>query len=563
MLPAPIIEGTLPAFSESEIKIPFTMSRAVSAESINGFSLKIKNLHNSAFLLSLKAESYIWDNAAQTSGIATFKLEDSNALNTGSFYKVQMAYTCKVDEENNEIGYYSTVGVIKYTETPVLTLEGIENFNTTRLVYGIYSNSDTTEKEYKYRFKLFNENNELIDDTDQQLHLVGEMDYDAYTYSQSLEEGNYNIQYSIETNNGLQWETSSGFFNITGTKLKSSNSLKAFLNEENGYVSLQIGDKEAVLCRSEDGGKTWVDLPSNRDNTIEQGKEYIYGFYKKGELSTRYFAAPLRGDFEHAFLSDAERQLKIKFNPKMSTFKTTVFESKVDTLGSKYPFFFRNGDVEYKEIGLQGLISYHSDEEGLFVKNNDALFTKTEREPREHFTELNAFIKHQYGILGELQIETKRKQIYFDNYKDLLVKENGEFKKLVEVDGFNSRNPLASYLSAEKEPNNKEGYYYLAHYDDDPATRASVAEFKATTNLTSENIAQERQFKIEVLDWLNNGKPKLLRTPTEGNYIIRLMSVSLSPEEQLGRALHSFSATGYEVQEYTPENTMAFLTREA
>jgi hypothetical protein len=31
------------------------------------------------------------------------------------------------------------------------------------------------------------------------------------------------------------------------------------------------------------------------------------------------------------------------------------------------------------------------------------------------------------------------------------------------------------------------------------------------------------------MNWLNNGKPKLFRSPSEGNYIVRLMSVSLTP----------------------------------
>ena len=38
-------------------------------------------------------------------------------------------------------------------------------------------------------------------------------------------------------------------------------------------------------------------------------------------------------DYEDAFLTDGDRQLKIKYNPKVSTFKPTILETKVDTLG--------------------------------------------------------------------------------------------------------------------------------------------------------------------------------------------------------------------------------------
>jgi hypothetical protein len=122
-------------------------------------------------------------------------------------------------------------------------------------------------------------------------------------------------------------------------------------------------------------------------------------------------------------------------------------ESKTDTIGGKYPFFFRNGQVGYKEFPINGLISYWQDDEDLFV-------SKT-----------------------ELGIKSK------------------------------------------------------------------------TTNVVDYNVSRERRFKMEVMDWLNNGKPKLFRSPTEGNYLVRLMNISLTPNDTLGRMLHSFSATAYEMAE--------------
>ena len=65
--------------------------------------------------------------------------------------------------------------------------------------------------------------------------------------------------------------------------------------------------------------------------------------------------------------------------------------------------------------------------------------------------------------------------------------------------------------------------------------------------LTTDNIRIERGFKTEVLDWLNNGKFKLFRSPAEGNFLVRLMNVSLSPNDTLGRMIHTFNANAYEV----------------
>ena len=75
-----------------------------------------------------------------------------------------------------------------------------------------------------------------------------------------------------------------------------------------------------------------------------------------------------------------------------------------------------------------------------------------------------------------------------------------------------------------------------------------------TTDLTSYNIAAERQFKLDVLEWLTNGKPKLFRSPTEGNYIVRLLNTSLTPTDTLGRMIHSFSSTAYEIDDCTYDN---------
>jgi hypothetical protein len=181
----------------------------------------------------------------------------------------------------------------------------------------------------------------------------------------------------------------------------------------------------------------------------------------------------IKADFEDMFLFDGERQLNIKFNPQVSSFKTTVLESKVDTIGGKYPFIFRSGAANYKEFPIAGLISMLTDTNELFMS-------------------------------------------------DVL--------------------PEAS--SADR-----------------PRTAAQSLMVDNLTNLTSDNFYRERLFKLEVLDWLNNGKPKLFRSPGEGNYIVSLMNTSLTPETQLGRMLHKFSTTAYEVAEcnYTNLNKYGFI----
>jgi hypothetical protein len=69
-------------------------------------------------------------------------------------------------------------------------------------------------------------------------------------------------------------------------------------------------------------------------------------------------------------LYDGTRQFKIKFDPKITNFKNNILENKVDTIGNKYPFILRNGNINYKSFDIQGLISLHSDYDGLFISPN-------------------------------------------------------------------------------------------------------------------------------------------------------------------------------------------------
>ena len=175
------------------------------------------------------------------------------------------------------------------------------------------------------------------------------------------------------------------------------------------------------------------------------------------------------------FLFDGERQLKLRFNPQVSNFKTQLSESRSETIGSKYPFFFRNAKVGYKTFPISGLISMLSDDNEYFTSYNSIL--REDKEGERHDVEYDKFIR--------------------------------------------------------------------------PTVQKD-------TDLISENIASERLFKLKVLDWVNNGKVKLFRSPNEGNYIVRLMDNSLTPENGLGRMLHNYSGTAYECADYTYRNLVDF-----
>jgi hypothetical protein len=60
-------------------------------------------------------------------------------------------------------------------------------------------------------------------------------------------------------------------------------------------------------------------------------------------------------------LTTAANQLKIRFNPQVNNYSHVVAESLTQTIGSKYPFIRRNGNVNYRTFSLSGTITHFMD----------------------------------------------------------------------------------------------------------------------------------------------------------------------------------------------------------
>ena len=80
------------------------------------------------------------------------------------------------------------------------------------------------------------------------------------------------------------------------------------------------------------------------------------------------------------------------------------------------------------------------------------------------------------------------------------------------------------------------------------------SKLSISTDLTDDNVFIERAFREKVEEFLNDFNYKLFKSPTEGNIVIGLLNISLTPNNTVGRMLYSFSATAYEVLENTIEN---------
>lgn len=503
-LSPPQIGSKIPAFYGESLSVPFILNKAVSIAQVKNIAIIIRTVSTNSQIMTGYATSYYY-NYDKHCYYANFNIENNFTPLIGQFYKVSLACVGLDDT----IGFYSTTGVIKYTTKPSVTIQDREGISSNTYEYtGLYSqeNGDSSERAYSYCFNLYDSDNVLIATSDEQIHNSStDTDFyqstDTWTVRKALEPNrSYSIEYVVTTMNGLV--VPSPRYEVIEVQFEDPAvhaNLSAVSYPEDGYIEVSlVGKKDdkyingyCVLLRSssEDNFDSWCELTrfqlnrwhSNdtlvlcKDHTIAQGFSYRYAiqaYNSVGTYSNRMLniEGNVSCDFEDAFLWDGERQLKIKFNPKITGFKSSVLETKTNTIGSKYPFIFRNGNVEYKEFQISGLLS----------------------------------------LLGD---------------------ENNEFLTGLYNKGDNQR-PMT------------------------PAAAGYVAS--GGQQLSAENYRKERQFKLEVLSWLTNGKPKLFRSAAEGNYIVRLMNASLAPNDTLGRMLHTFTCSACEVAEYNFENLQSY-----
>lgn len=590
MLASPIIEGTLPAFylenGTATIAVPFSRSRAVSDYDVNGYSLKIKNLQGSEYLLTLSHSRF-----DSSESIVYFDvLEDTvkKVFSVGSFYKAQMAYV----DRDGLVGYYSTVGILKYTTKPDVSILGLKSMKNNGHQYsytGIYSQKgkDFTEKAYSYRFVVKNSNNGIVEDTGFIVHnhSTDTNQYesqDVFLFSKDLPPNEkYSITYTVRTNNDL--EVSSPTYKIVAqTSVVSTliSEISTSLDYDNGYVAIKLKgeidpntglerlvkgsfmlsrtseksnflDWETIDCFNLTSSKPSLEIW--KDFAVEQGVRYKYciqQYNKQNLFSQRLISNEVYVDFEDAFLYDGKRQLKIRFNPKVSSFKQNLLEAKIDTIGSQYPFIFKNGNVGYKEFPISGLISRTMDEQNLFREDSNLILPE-----QGHRKQDRSFIKVSFPSETS---DAYQAQVYEKNYMTYYVSiftaATGTSKMWKWTDYLSSigipvnQHHLWTYC-ADQLKNNINRLYVSKCIDTKQDSKEEL--FLKTADEISSNIFAEREFKLDVLDWLTNGQPKLFKSPNEGNYLVRLMNVSLTPEDQLGRMLHNFSCTAYEIDKFT------------
>ena len=437
------------------------------------------------------------------------------------FYKVQIRFTTTeadpvaltipqaiddwLSENLDYFSEWSRVTLIKWIAENYITIEGQRLTETISIpkskleLAGVLKFSDGTNeiasKEYlnSYSIKIQDGDDVVMVEsetlyTDKQSNNPNEF---WYKLKRILEAGEYTLTVTYQTNS-LYKTSEAGTLVITGDSGEDQDfvfSVKE--NQEEGQMTIRISRVsqtafigELIIKRSSDDTNftIWEDMHTITvdgqtsfsydwvDKTVESGKLYKYALLESYSDLTylKEYNKILMLVLDDMYLTVADKQLKIQFNPQVSSFKQVVNEGKIETIGSPYPYIRRNAAINYAQFPISGLISCQMDENENFI-TKEAL----------------------YGG------------------KELL-------KKYEQYNTIERNNPFVTTV------------------DND--------------------FVYEKKFRDVVIKFLMDGKVKLFRSPTEGNYLVRLTDISFSPNQQLGRMIWTFSATANEIAENTVDN---------
>ena len=68
----------------------------------------------------------------------------------------------------------------------------------------------------------------------------------------------------------------------------------------------------------------------------------------------------------------------------------------------------------------------------------------------------------------------------------------------------------------------------------------------------------EKKYRDYVISFLYKNAVRLFKSPTEGNVLVKLMNISLTPKQELNRIVYDFTATAFEIDEFTIENCIKY-----
>ena len=314
-----------------------------------------------------------------------------------------------------------------------------------------------------------------------------------------------------------------------------------------------------------------------KDYSIEFGEPFVYFavFYRREDPGngSRYIASSilydvpemrnpptmnLSGgyygrlrDMPYSYLCSRDHQLRLAGNVTLNSISLNTQDALQTTIGSKYPYYTRNAAPKYRSMQIGALISVQLDPTATFL-------TLEESDNKDH----SRFVwKDGYNTSRQNEFATEETVV---DDSDIMMNEEinrsrhriGKIDK-AKIDNLDSRIYKGADGRYQEYPKNAfNGEIGPLTAFDRHLDKVNFRDY--TSERTSDMLFLERKYREKVMEWLTNGKPKLFRSPTEGNIIVVLSAVSFTPFQNSERMVYSFTATATEVAEYNLDNLIAY-----
>ena len=563
--------------TESEIHADRPVQISIRYQKTNESVLDSTKYPSNIMLTDLKKDTERAGNDKYYVQIKPTDLKNGFTLN--EYYKVQIRLTAAdaaspprtgqgidawLSQNITYFSEWSTVVLIYGISKPILTLS---NFNKNEIttftipditVLGRFSFENNSDKQtvIGYRIKLLDkESNELLEDSNNifinNYQAINEINYDLKT--NFIFNKNYLLKIQILTKNLYSWEEWQNYEFLVSEQQQAewdadfdfqaeedSGSLKVYIktkygssNQKRYFISNEstLMGKSLYVVLTQDTGSfssvTYIPDDQDEDDTDDDDTLFLYNESNiNHDLSKGTKIVFKRASSRNNF--SQWQEIDVVTIDEDNVVDLTWFDYTIEP-GVWYKYYL----IRYNSSG--GRTSYKKNEEPVMVVPEDIFLEADGKQLRVRFDpqidnfnivvseSLTQTIGSQYPFI------TRNGNIYYKTFSL-----SGTITGFMDIkDNLFKASKKDLYGESEQFYNNYNQQHRIDEYND---------------------YIYEREFRNAVIDFLYKNNVKLFRSLTEGNILVKLMDISLTPNATLSRRIYSFSCTAYEIGECNLNN---------
>ena len=563
----PIVDSYMPAFKagNTSCKIYFSLSKFNSSSDFT--SVHISVVKQNTGMNVVKTTDDVSNNKYRSTGIiinarVTKVLEEDNLYYieifdddlssiSGSFsgwipgwvYKIQLRLSARDYDGsigqaawlNNNASYFSewsTVCIVKATgridyNIPLLSIdtrdENTTSSNETQTLYtstlqltgSFYREIDPSELIHSYSFTLYNDRDEIIEDS-------------GYIYANQYQNNDsFNYLMKTELQDGATYKLAFHFITIN--------------KYEGGFYRYddEVDDRFEFICAAYS-----LDIPPcvllTAENDNEEVLKDITSIHleeEEGRIGIKFYAAIDEGYSGNLCIRRADS--RDNFKTWTDVYLYTCKQESINLIPIFYDYTVESG-VWYK-YGVQ-VISTNGDRGQIVVVSNPIL-------RNFEYSFLLGENNQQLKLMFDNNMNNFKYQIYDSNIDPI----GSKYAKITRnANTYYRTFPLNGLISFWMDENklfcNKKIVYKYSDIVD------LYNNYNKENNIVQYDYIYERDFRDKVLEFLQDGEPKLFKSPTEGNIILRLKDINCTPNQSLDRMIYSFTSNAYEIDDSTMDN---------